>query len=533
MGVEDPRIPACPVGVNPGSYNTTFYTTVRYHAVTLTMNEGRTSPLRNVWITGKKGRAAWLAAAVLAALLAALLVGCGAKTASSSTAPAAGGAAARQGGQPAGGPGRGRAGFAIPVQAEVVQFGPLDATHTSAATVVPVTQSNVATQVSGVVRTVLHQAGDWVTAGETVIQLDDSQLKLAYDTALGTLKTAQINLQVGQQNVTRANPQLQAQLQAAQSTLSAAQRNYSALEAGAKLGGVSASALDTAQSQLQQAQANYVAAQTALSQNQDAATQNIAQLKVAVETAQNQLDQAKLNLSDASIAAPFAGQIAAVNVTPGEYVSSNTPAFVLVSPERQISFSVAPTDAGSLPTGYSVTFTTTGKPYPARINQTPSAPINGVVPLTATFVNSDPPAYGTVGTVSYTVNLTQGILVPLNSLQNDGSQNYVFAIESGKAHFQPITILAETGATAAVSGLATGAHVIVNPPPGLLDGANVTAVSPQAQGTASAQPAAPGQGQSAQGAGARSGNGSPGTQQRSSGGPGAPGAAPRAGATAQ
>ncbi len=416
-----------------------------------------------------------------------LLAACsngGSKSSQSSQGPQA------RGGGPGGPGGRGFGG--IPVQSVTVQSGPLNAVHNVAATVVPVTQSNVAAQVSGVVKKLVHSAGDWVTAGETVIQLDDSQLQLAVRNAQVSLQNAKINLTVGEQNTTYDSKKLQLQLQAAQSSLAAAQKNYDALQSAYKLGTVSSSSVDTAQSQLQQAEANYESAKTALEQNKNAESQSIAQLKLAVQTATNQLQQAQLNLSNASIAAPFAGQIAVVNVQPGEFVGQNTPAFVLVSSARQIKFSVPPNDAPLLVVGKAVTFSVGGDTYTAQINQTPSVPVNGVVPLTARLTGSATLPFGTVGTVSYPVTVSTGTLVPLAALQNDGAENYVFTILKGKAHVQPITILGETGSTAAVAKLQGGAEVILNPPPGLLEGASVTVAG--AKGNAPQNGSAGGQG---------------------------------------
>jgi multidrug efflux pump subunit AcrA (membrane-fusion protein) len=372
----------------------------------------------------------------------------------------------------------------------------LNAVHNVAGTVVPVTQSEVAAQVSGIVKTLVHAAGDWVTAGETVIQLDDSQLQLALKNSQVALQNAKINLTVGEQNITYDTKKLTLQLQSAQSALAAAQKNYDALQSAYKLGTVSSSSVDTAQSQLQQAEATYESANTALEQNKNAESQSIAQLKLAVQTASNQLEQAQLNISNTSISAPFAGQIAVENVSPGEFVGQNTPAFLLVSSDRQISFSVPPTDAPILTIGKSLSFAIGGDTYKAQINQTPSNPVNGVVPLTAKLLGSATLPFGTVGTVAYPVTVSVGTLVPLSALQNDGAENYVFTIVQNKAHVQPITILGETGATAAVSQLAGGAEVVINPPPGLLEGASVSIAGAQGPGAPSgaAGSQSPGQG---------------------------------------
>jgi RND family efflux transporter MFP subunit len=362
-----------------------------------------------------------------------------------------------------------------------VQVGPLSAVHTVTGTVVPVTQSEVAAQVSGIVKKRLHAAGNWVGAGETVVQLDDSQLSLAVKSAEVSLKNVTINLTVGEQNIAYDTKKLQLQMEAAQSSLAAAKKNYDALQSAYTLGTVSSSSVDTAQSRLQQTEANYESAKNALGQNKNAESQSIAQLKLAVQSAQNQRAQARLRLSKTEIRAPFAGQIAAVNVTPGEFVGQNTPAFLLVSSERRISFGVPPRDAPILKIGKSVSFAVGGDTYRAQIDRAPSAPINGVVPLTAKLLGSTTLPFGTVGTVSYPVTVSTGALIPLAALRNDGSRDYVFTILKGKVHEQPVTILGETGSTAAVRRLHGGAEVVINPPPGLLDGAAVRAV--EASGT--------------------------------------------------
>jgi len=403
-----------------------------------------------------------------------LVIGCGAKQAAdppgqgSPNSPAQ-----RSGGQQRPG---GRAFAAIPVQAIAVTTGVLSSSNSTAGTVVPVTQSSVASQVAGVVSRVVHNAGDWVKEGQTVVQLDDSQLQLAVQAAQAAVQNAKVAYDIGQYNVEQSDPKLQLQVQSAQSALASAQKNYDSQKALYNIGGISASQLDTASSQLQQAQANLEAAKTALDQNAKSSTQTLAQLKLAIDQSQVQVQIAQLNLQNASIRAPFAGQIAEVQVNPGTYVSLNTAVFVLVSPDCEIDFNVPPTDAPTLATGTPVTFSYQGKDYKVKVSQAPSAPINGVVPMVAALPRALKLPYGGVGTVSYSLSLAQGAIVPIGALQVNEDQNYVYAIADGKAVVKTVTILAESGTSAAVAGVNAGDMVIVNPPAGLLAGSTVQAV---------------------------------------------------------
>jgi multidrug efflux pump subunit AcrA (membrane-fusion protein) len=435
-----------------------------------------------------------------------VLAGCGAATAAAggqADHPAAAQASQRPGGAPAAGQGGGgpiksgvrqgggtaqgvgdRKFGAVRVQVVSIQVGSLTAQNSTAGSVVPVTLSSVASLVAGVAARVLHRAGDWVPAGEIVVQLEDAQLKLAMKNAQSALENARINSSIGQDNASQASPKLSLQVQSARSTLAGAQKNYDAQKALFDIGGASGSQLDAARSQLEQAKANLEAAEAALDQNQKSDTQSIAQLKLTVDQGQTQLDIAGLNLQNASIKAPFAGQIAAVNVNPGMYVGLNTTVFILVSREKQVTFSVPPADAPSLPVGTTLSFVARGASVPIRISQASSAPIGGVVPMVASVPISLTLPYGTVGTVSYSLTLAHGALVPIAALETSEDTTYVFTVVDGKAAMHRVTVIGESETTAAVEGLTQGTQVIVNAPPGLLPGSAVQLVAAADPGSA-------------------------------------------------
>jgi multidrug resistance efflux pump len=406
--------------------------------------------------------------------------------------PTGGNAAAVSGGQgaPQGQQG-GRRSAIIPVQAVVVQVGLLRADRTTAGIIVPVVQSQVATQVAGFVARVPRLVGDWVKTGDVVVQLDDSQLKLTLATAEATLENVKINLAVGKDNSNQASPKLAFQVQSARSAYDSAKKFYDSQKALFDLGGIAASQLDTANSQLAAAQANLEGAKTALDQNNNSGDQTIAQLNIAVRQAQNQVDQARLNLQNTSIKVPFDGQIAAINMQPGMYANISTPVFSLVSAERQISFNIPPSDAPYMTAGMPLSFVYAGKTYAVKVKQAPSAPISGVLPMVAS-VGGLALQYGAVGEIDYSVPLAEGALIPISSLDTLENQNFVFAIENGRAVVKNVAINGESGTTAVVSGLQSGDTVIVSPPPGLIPGSQVqpTIMTPQAGGADSAAKAA-------------------------------------------
>src|SRR5271157_1323076 len=407
----------------------------------------------------KKPIYAGLFLSVLAIFL--TLTGCGARAKAEAAAP----------GSPSSVRGPGIADIAVQVVAVAVDS--LVVQHQASGTVNPAMESQVVAQVGGVVARVVRKAGDWVQAGDPVIQLEDSQLQLSVKTAQAAVDAARINLSTGQDTTRQASPKLDLQVQSAESALSVAQRNFDSRKALFDLGGATGADMDRAKSDLETAKANLEAARTAQDQNSKADVQNIAQMKLAVQQADFALQQAQLNLQHASIRAPYAGRLVSVKMMPGEFASQNVPAFIIGSREREVDFSVPPADAATLPQGAAVTFTLNGKIYKLKVTQSSEVPLNGVVPLVAALPGSLPLTFGGVGTVSYSVTLARGALVQTGALQTNEDQNFVYVVEGGKALMRPITILAESGNSAAVTGVDAGSLVVVNPPPGLLDGSLV------------------------------------------------------------
>jgi HlyD family secretion protein len=166
-----------------------------------------------------------------------------------------------------------------------------------------------------------------------------------------------------------------------------------------------------------------------------------------------------------------------VNVSAGELVSQNAAAFVLASRDREVDFEIPPADAAALPVGAPISFTLNGKSFPLSVTQSSDVPLNGVVALAAAVPASTPLSFGAIGTVSYSLTLSRGVLVPTGALQTNENRNFVYAVEGTKAMVRPITILAESGTAASVTGVNAGSLVVVNPPPGLLDGSVVKAIA--------------------------------------------------------
>ncbi len=278
-----------------------------------------------------------------ALVLLVFLAGCQ-PSAPAATAPSSPNSAAPQAAGAAPG-GKGRSAV-VTVQAETVKFGPLMVQNSTAGTVVADTQSSVASQTTGTVLTLVRKAGDWVNAGAPVVRLDDSQLRLSLKIAQNNLETAKVNAGIGEKLPVETSAGIRPEELRLGSGAQQNRRNF--------------------RLRPRHCQANLESAKIAVQSD-----------STGVDTATLQVQQALLNLNYATIKAPFDGQIVSVNVQPGEYVTSSTTAFVMVSKAKDVDFNVPPSDVVGLTHGAKITFTQDGKTNPISLIGVPSAPVNG------------------------------------------------------------------------------------------------------------------------------------------------------------
>lgn len=370
------------------------------------------------------------------------------------------------------------------VRVVLPQDGTLTADRSAAVTVDPERSSLVAAGTSGRVAQVLHREGSTVQAGETVVQLDTTNLALQVKNAQLALQTAQVNLQKSEASSKEGVTQAQVALQAAQAALTLAQKQA---DSGAQLyaaGGISATDLDGLNSQLAQARSAYQQAQDAVDRSQRANTEDLQLLRLQVDQARTQLQQAQTTLNEASITAPFTGQIADMRVAEGEFVGTGSAVFRLVSTETQLArFQVPPQDAQQLTQQGLVQVRYGGLDYAAQIVRSTTVPGSSrLVELTAQVYPSKVRIpTGAAAHIDYRVTLAHGQVLPAAALQTDNGTSTVLQVVDGVARQVPVQLLAEVGGQAAVKGLPAGAQVVYPLPSDLLPGAKVTVVGTSTQ----------------------------------------------------
>ena len=378
------------------------------------------------------------------------------------------------------------------MQVTAATSGTLSTPRTLTGTVAAAQTTTVTARTSGTVTGVLASVGAAVKAGQTVVTLSNTDLNSAVQSAQNALDSAQVQLRGQQSSTVGARAGLQAQVTAAQLSLTNAQATLSSQQQLLAIGAVARSEVTAQQAAVAAAQTTLTTARANLAENERSGAQGVTEARLSVQRAQLTLTQARAAADAARVTAPFAGQITALNVAPGEYLTANGETFTLVSNQRQVNVNVPATEAASLTPGTVLSFTSGSVKYPLKVAQNPGAPTGGSVPLVARFTGESIPALGSVGSVVYTAKVASGVLVPSTALQADGDQTYVFTVSGSKASLSRVTVLGQAGTQSAVSGIPSGAQVVTQPPTGLLDGANVSTASGAASSGAPAGGPPPG-----------------------------------------
>jgi len=205
-------------------------------------------------------------------------------------------------------------------------------------------------KVGGFVEEIRIEDNMFVHKGDTLVRIDDRDLKLKVKQAEVALLNAQANVDLARasQNSTNANVAVatkdinpaQSAIDAAQVRLWQAQQDFDRFKKLLELGSATQQQFDNAKAakelaekQLEQAQrsvSSYQARLAASSSNVAVSANSLKLAEIQVETRQQELDLAKLNLSYAVITAPCDGYVSKKNVQLGQLVAAGQNLFAIV-----------------------------------------------------------------------------------------------------------------------------------------------------------------------------------------------------------
>jgi len=221
-----------------------------------------------------------------------------------------------------GGPGRGgglpRA--EIEIQTVTPQRISIQRNVELAGTLISSEHAKVSSEVSGIIRQVLVELGQEVSAGEVVVRLDTQELELSLQRAESQLRQTEAQLGIDRVNVKEPPPDDQiSSIRLAIANRDDAIAQLRRAERLRQQNLLPQADLDTAETRVKVNEANY---RTAL--------ENVQSLKATLQDRRHAVELAQKKLADANIRASISGQISERLVNQGEFIRENTPVVSIV-----------------------------------------------------------------------------------------------------------------------------------------------------------------------------------------------------------
>jgi len=381
----------------------------------------------------------------------------------------------------------------LPVTAQPAKIGTLVSTFALTGTVVPARQGNLASVISGTVRDVSVQIGDHVTAGQVLVQIDDSTLQSQLSQDEATLAEAQARLR--QEAATNRGTALttSSSLRSAQVAYDTAVANDQRNESLFRQGYISQQAIDQSRSDLANAAAALrtaqVAAQNAsMTSGQSTAAQaDIASMQAAVSADAAAVATVQTQIAQAAVRAPFDGIVTQRNVDPGSLASPGTP-LVQVSEldPAYVNVGIPDSDLQFVRAGSQATVSVdalAGHSWHGAIDHLNAAAGQGTLTYLARISLPNPDTAlkaGMVANVTFVAAHKSGVLiVPRGAIASTDNGSVVYVVDNGKAKMRPVTVGLQAQDSAQVSGagVAAGTLVITQRPDALADGSPVKVVA--------------------------------------------------------
>jgi RND family efflux transporter MFP subunit len=347
-------------------------------------------------------------------------------------------------------------------------------------------ESQLTSVVAGRVVEVLVERGSVVQEGDPIVRLRDVDYRLQAASARAQLDQARARLGMGEGGATPRAEDLP-DVRAALSAMELAESNLERAEELARRGVLPQQSLDESRQRAAQAREQY---QTVL---------NNARASIAsLATARTTLSQASTSASEATVRAPFSGEIASRNVSVGEYVSPQTPVVTLVRTDPlRIEVQVPQQHLMAVRPGQTVriqvdavpdrTFEGTVRYVSAAVQrETRGLTVEAVVPNPDRLLRP-----GLFATARVETGTTHDVaVVPAGAVATEAGVDRIFVVDGGVVQERVVSI-AERGPDEIViaEGLRAGEQVATSGLDRLADGMRV-APEPAATAAAPTQPAA-------------------------------------------
>jgi HlyD family secretion protein len=329
----------------------------------------------------------------------------------------------------------------VAIRVGAADLGTVTASISTNGKIEPITNFEAHAPVATTVTRVDVQQGDWVKAGQLLVQLQDADARAQAARAEAQLRGAQADLSaVGQGGTQEEVLNTRNALTKAQADRDAAERNLLAMQRLLQTGAASQAEVDAARNQLKIDDSNVHLLQQKLKDRYSPA--EIGHVQAQQSEAKASLAAADTLLRNSNITAPFAGMLYSVPVKQGSFVNAGDLLVQLADLHKvRVRAFVDEPEIGRLREGQTVEVTwdaLPGRVWKGEVETLPTVIVQrntrNVGEITCIVDNSDLRLLpNTNVTVAVIVERQENVLtVPRESIHQDSEGRYVFQVVNGE-----------------------------------------------------------------------------------------------------
>jgi membrane fusion protein, multidrug efflux system len=352
------------------------------------------------------------------------------------------------------------------------------------ADVLPAKQAAIFSKVSGYIRRIHADRGDFVKTGQVLVEIDDQELQASLEQARATLVSGHAGIEMARSTLVgqRANLENQrANLSKARAVAANDARQAERMKALFERGLVSATDFENSRTTAESSTAGVQSAEAQLNLAEAQITTTESQVRLSqaqVETYRAALQLAETNLANTRLLAPFAGYVAQRNLDPGAAVSAqsagtNTSSVGILSIQDietvKVQIEVPERDIARIKVGSTVRIT--ADPYAGQaFSGTVARVVHNLDPRSRTMgVEVEIPnpggrlKPGMYARVEVLVETRQGVLtVPTESIRLGEAKPSVMVVRDGVVDVVPVELgVSDTRGVEVVNGLTDKDQVVL------------------------------------------------------------------------
>lgn len=359
----------------------------------------------------------------------------------------------------------------VAIRAGTAEVGTITASISTNGKIEPINNFEAHAPMATTVTRVFVQQGDWVKAGQLVLQLQDADARARAARAEAQLRGAQAEVSAVESGGTQEEVlNTRNALIKAQADRDAAQRNLQAMERLLQTGAASQAEVDAARNQLKIAESNVQLQQQKLKDRYSAP--EVGHVQAQQQEAKASLAAAEETLRNSNVRAPFEGMVYSLPVKLGSFVNSGDLLLQLADLHKvRVRAFVDEPEIGRLRKGQAVEVTwdaLPGRVWEGELETVPTVIVQRstrmVGEVTCIVDNSDLKLLpNTNVAVAVIIDRHQNVLtVPREAIHQDAGGRYVFQVVNGELKRRNIqTAVSDLTRVEVTSGLSDHAKIAI------------------------------------------------------------------------